>query len=89
MGDSIRSEEEFIQLLTEKYHLKDSECSLVMCANIRSNTTTFRLYNTLKQDSLKFQSTITNSEDLEKQLYHLWLQLNSLMRRHRPPYPTE
>ena len=50
-----------------------------MCANIRPNTTVFRLYNMLEKDSLKFQSIITNSENLGEQLYQLWLQLNSLM----------
>ena len=78
------SEEDFVQLLTEKAnmlkkHLKDTQCSLVMCANIRLNTTIFRLYNTLEKDSLKFQCTITNLENLREQLYQLWLQLNSLM----------
>ena len=91
--DQRKSEEEFIQLLTEKAHmlrkhLKDTHCSLIMCANIRPNTTTFRLYNTLEKDSLKFQSIITNSENLGEQLYQLWLQLNSLMQKYRPPYPT-
>ena len=88
-----KSKEEFIQLLTEKVHmlrkhLKDTQCSLILCANIRLNTTIFRLYNTLGKDSLKFQSLITNSENLGEQLYQLWLQLNSLMHRYCPPYPT-
>ena len=88
-----KSEEGFIRLLTEKAHmlkkhLKDTQCSLIMCANIRPNSTIFRLYNTLEEDSLKFPSMITNSEDLGKQLYHLWLQLNSLMQKYHPPYPT-
>ena len=88
-----KSKEEFVQLLTEKAHmlrrhLKDTQCSLIMCMNIRLDSTIFRLYNTLEKDSLKFQSTITNSEDLGKQLYHLWLQLNSLMQKYCPPYPT-
>ena len=88
-----KSGEEFAQLLTEKAtilknHLKDTQCSLIMCANIRPNTTIFRLYNMLEKDSLKLQSIITNSEDLGEQLYQLWLQLNSLMQRYHPPYPT-
>ena len=88
-----KSGEEFVQVLTEKAnilrnHLKDTQCSLIMCANIRLNTTIFRLYNTLEKDSLNFQSIITNFEDLGEQLYQLWLQLNSLMQRYCPPYPT-
>ena len=91
--DQRKSEEEFIQLLTEKAHmlrkhLKDTHCSLIMCANIRPNTTTFRLYNMLEKDSITFQSIITNSENLGEQLYQLWLQLNSLMQKYHPPYPT-
>ena len=69
-------------------HLKDTQCSLIMCMNIIPNSAIFRLHNTLEEDSLKFQSMITNSEDLGKQLYHLWLQLNSLMQKYCPPYPT-
>ena len=68
--------------------LKDTHCSLIMCANIRLNTTTCRLYNTLEKDSLKFQSIITKSENLGEQLYQLWLQLNSLMQKYHPPFPT-
>ena len=91
--DQRKSKDNFVKLLTEKAYmlrkpLKDTQCSLIMCADIRPNTTIFRLYNTLEEDSLKFQSIITNSEDLGKQLYHLWLQLNSLMQRYHPPYPT-
>ena len=87
------SKEDFIQLLTEKAnmlknHLKDTQCSLIMCANIRLNVTIFRLYNTLEEDSLKFQSIITNSENLGEQLYQLWIQLNSLMQRYCPSYSS-
>ena len=76
--DQRKSKVDFIKLLMEKAHmlkkhLKYTKCSLIMCTNIRPNSTIFRLYNTLEEDSLKFQSTITNSEDLGKQLYHLWL----------------
>ena len=71
--DQTKSEEDFIKLLMEKAHmlrkhLKDTQCSLIMCMNIRPNSTIFRLYITLEKDSLKFQCTITNSEDLVKQL---------------------
>ena len=88
-----KSEEEFVQLLTEKAHmlrkhLKDTHYSLIMCANIRPNISNFRLYNTLEKDSLKFQSIITNSENLGKQLYQLWLQLNSSMQKYCPPSTT-
>ena len=91
--DQRKSREEFIQLLTEKAHmlrkhLKDTHCSLIMCAHIRPDATIFRLYNMLEKESLKFQSIITNSENLGEQLYQSWLQLNSLMQKYCPPYPT-
>ena len=87
------SEDDFVQLLTEKAnmlknHLKDTQCSLIMCANIRLNTTIFRLYNTLEEDSLKFQIIIINSGNLREQLYQLWLQLNYLMQKYHPHSPT-
>ena len=70
------SKSDFVQLLTDKAnmfkkHLKDTQCSLVMCANIRLDVAIFKLYNTLEEDSLKLQCTITNLGDLEKQLYEL------------------
>ena len=90
--DQKMSKEDFVQLLTEKAnmlknHLKDTQISLVMCANIGPNTTIFRLYNTLEEDSLKFQCTITNLGNLREQLYQLWLQLNSLMWKYHPRCP--
>ena len=44
-----KSKEDFIRLLIEKAHmlrkyLKDTQCSLIMCMNIRPNSTIFRLY---------------------------------------------
>ena len=70
------SGDDFVQLLTEKAnmlknHLKDTQCRLVMCANTRLNTTIFWLYNTLEEDALKFQCTITNLGNLGEQLYHI------------------
>ena len=75
------SENDFIQFLTDKAnilkkHLKDTQSSLVMCANIRQNRAIFKLYNTLEEDSLKLQCTITNLGNLKEQLYQLWVQLN-------------
>ena len=74
--DQKMSESDFVQLLTDKAnmlkkHLKDTQSSLVMCANMGLDVAIFKLYNTLEEDSLKFQCTITNLGDLEKQLYKL------------------
>ena len=60
-----KSKEDFVQLLTEKAnmlknHLNDTQCSLIMCANVRPNTTIFRLYNMLEEDSkvLKYNNKL-------------------------------
>ena len=79
----------FVKTLTEKAnmlkkHLKDTNRSLVICANIGSNVTTFKLYNTQEEDSLKLCYTISNLGDLEDQLYQLWVQLNYLLKEHYP-----
>ena len=87
------SESNFVQLLTDKAnmlkkHLKDTQSSLVMCANIRLDVAIFKLYNTLEEDSLKLQYTITNLGDLKKQLYQLWVQLNYVIWEYCPHCPT-
>ena len=48
----------FVKTLMEKAnmlkkHLKDTNSSLVICANIGPNVATFKLYNTQEEDSLK------------------------------------
>ena len=71
-----------------KKHLKDTQSSLVMCASIGLNMAIFKLYNTLEEDSLKLQCTITNLGNLEEQLYQLWVQLNYLIQEYCPHCPT-
>ena len=91
--DQKMSENDFVQLLTDKAnmlkkHLKDTQSSLVMFANIGLNVAIFKLYNTLEEDSLKLQCTITNLGDLKEQLYQLWVQLNYLIWECCPHSPT-
>ena len=79
----------FVKTLMEKAsmlkkHLKDTNSSLVICANIGPNVTTFKLYNTQEEDSLKLRYTISNLGDLEDQLYQLWIQLNYLLKECYP-----
>ena len=59
----------FVQLLTEKanmlkMHLKDTHISLVMCADVGPDMATFKLHNTLEEDSLKRHATISNLGDI-------------------------
>ena len=89
--DQRKSKEEFIQLLTEKAHMlrkhfKDTHCSLIMCANIRPNTTIFRLYNMLEKESLKFQSTITNSENLGEQFISIMVTIKHFNAKILSPF---
>ena len=91
--DEKMSENDFVQLLADKAnmlkkHLKDTQSSLVMCANIGPNVAIFKLYSTLEVDSLKLQYTITNLGHLKEQLYQLWVQLNYLIWEYCPQSPT-
>ena len=79
----------FVKTLMEKAnmlkkHLKNTNSSLVICANIGPNVATFKLYNTQEEDSLKLCYNISNLGDLEDQLYQLWVQLNYLLKEHYP-----
>ena len=83
------SREEFVQLLADKAnilkkHLKTTQSNLVICANIRLNTATFKLYNIEEENSLLLHMTISNLGDVEEQLYQLWVQLNFLLREYCP-----
>ena len=88
-ADKKLPESFFMQTLTEKAnmlkkHLQDTNSSLVMSANIGPNVATFKLYDINKEDSLKWQYTISNLWDLGDQLYQLWVQLNYLLWEHYP-----
>ena len=81
--------EDFVQLLADKAnilkkHLKTTQNNLVICANIRPNTATFKLYNIEEENSLLLHMTISNLGDVEEQLYQLWVQLNFLLRGYCP-----
>ena len=78
------SREEFVQLLADKAnilkkHLKTTQSNIVICANIRPNTVTFKLYNIKEENSLLLHMNISNLGDVEEQLYQLWVQLNLLL----------
>ena len=80
----MMSREEFVQLLADKAnilkkHLKTTQNNLVICANIRPNTATFKFYNIEEGNSLLLHMTISNLGDVEEQLYQLWVQLNFLL----------
>ena len=75
----------FMETLTEKAemlkkHLKDTNSSLVICANIGPNMATFKFFNPQEEDSLKLHYTFSNLGDLKQQLYQLWVQLNYVLK---------
>ena len=75
----------FVDTLTEKAemlkkHLKDTNSSLVICANIGPNMATFKFFNAQKEDSLKLHYIFSNLGDLKEQLYNLWVQLNYVLK---------
>ena len=79
----------FVQKLIDKAlmlkkHLKDTECDLILIANIGPNITTFTPYNIREEDSQKLHITISNLGDINEQLYQLWIQLNPLLREYCP-----
>ena len=85
----MMSREEFVQLLADKAnilkkHLKTTQSNLVICANIRPNTATFKLYNIEEENLLLLHMTISNLGDFEEQLYQLWVQLNFLLWEYCP-----
>ena len=85
----MMSGEEFVQLLVDKAnilkkHVRTTQSNMVICANIRPNTTAFKLYNTKEENSLLLHMTISNLGDVEEQLYQLWVQLNFLLCKYCP-----
>ena len=91
--DENMSKTDFVKLLSEKAnmlkkHLKDTQSSLVMCANKGPNVAICKLYNTLEEDSLKLHCTISNLGHLEEQLYQFWIQLNYLIQEYCHHCPT-
>ena len=68
----------FVDTLTEKAemlkkHLKDTNSSLAICANVGPNMAMFKFFNPKEEDSLKLHYTFSNVRDLKDQLYNLWV----------------
>ena len=63
-----------------KKHLKDTNSTLVICANIGPNMATFKFFNPQEEDLLKLHYTFLNLGDLKDQLYNLWVLLNYILK---------
>ena len=75
----------FIDVLTEKcqllhQHIKSSRDFLMLVANISGTMATIKLFDKNLMDSQLLYCTISNLWDLEDQLYHLWIEVHSILK---------
>ena len=63
-----------------KKYLKDTNSSLVICANIGPNMAAFKFFKPQEEDSLKLYYTFSNLGDLKEQLYKLQVQWNYVVK---------
>ena len=75
----------FIDILTEKCqlinkHLRKAKNCLVIMASVRNTMASIKFYdNNLEEDSQLLHVTLSNLPDLEDQLIHLWMEVQSLL----------
>ena len=80
----------FMDVLTEKTQTlveftKIQHVGLCMTANIRAQTATLRIYDTFTATITQlFQVMITNTLDLENQLFHLYTEIHALVDSYLP-----
>ena len=77
----------FVNILTEKcqllhQYIKSSRDCLMLVANIGSTMATIKLFNKNLMDSQLLHCTISNLWDLEEQLYHLWIEMCSVLKEY-------
>ena len=75
----------FVDILTENCqlihkHIKASKDCLMMVANISNTVATIKLFDRDLEDSQLLCCTISNHKDLEEQLYHLWIEVQGILR---------
>ena len=81
----------FIDIMVEKTqkpinHIKHHHLGLSLTANIGENAVTIKMYdNYATINSQLLHVTISNLCDLEDQLYHLWIEVNSVIHDFIPP----
>ena len=61
-------------------YLKDLGDPLIFLSHCGYTMATFKFYSYEDEDSLKLHYTFSNLEDLEDQLYLLWVQLNCVLK---------
>ena len=81
----------FINVMAEKTqklidHIKQHKLGLLLTANIGENVATVKMYDSYAtMNSQLLHITISNLWDLENQLFHLWVEENSVLQDFIPP----
>ena len=75
----------FVDIWTENCqlihkHIKVSKDCLMMVANISNTVATIKLFDRDLEDSQLLYYTISNHTDLDEQLYHLWIEVQGILR---------
>ena len=75
----------FLDIMVDKtqcliYHINHHHLVLSLTANIGENSTMIRMYDNCATVNLQLlHLTISNLSDLEDQLFHLWIKVNSVI----------
>ena len=74
----------FIDILMEKCqlmnkHIHESKDCLVVMASVTNTMPSIKFYDKNLEDHQLLHVTLSNLPDLEDQLYHLWMELRSLL----------
>ena len=75
----------FTEIIVEKcqlinHHFLNTRDHLRIAANVSSTTTTITFHDTILEDSKLKIITIANTPDLEKQLIHLWIEVQQILK---------
>ena len=75
----------FTEIIVEKcqlinHHFLNTRDHLRIAANVSSTTATITFHDTILEDSKLKIITIANTPDLEKQLIHLWIEVQQILK---------
>ena len=83
--DSDVTDRPFIDILTENcqlihQHIKASNDCLMMMANISETVATIKVFDRDLEDCQLLYFTVSNHTYLKEQLYHLWIEVQGILR---------
>ena len=75
----------FTEIIVEKcqlinHHFLNTRDHLRIAANVSNTTATITFHDTILEDSKLKIVTISNTPDLEKQLIHLWIEVQQILK---------